>query len=335
MGISKCLVYIIILIFVISEIMNKKSVVYKVFISFIALYFMLILILLNDVWYKIFINPQMLIISCFLIYGVLLKIYKNIRNVYYDKISKLDLDTLQRDINMDYNPSIAGYLMNQTVEFKELYADILNLYAKKIIKINTKDEKVISYGEKYEKEKYNLKDSDKYILENIEDKFSRFDFSIWEKKVREEYKEYGFSKERKSISDKNFYTINILIIISSIIISLIVSNSAALGFIYGLMLATIFDFINYLIHVNKYNRDIYLTTKGKREIKNCLKLKRFMKEYTLLKDRKLEEVIIYEKYIPYAISLGINTRYEEIIFDEEALMKIMQQAGGIEFYEEN
>ena len=41
------------------------------------------------------------------------------------------------------------------------------------------------------------------------------------------------------------------------------------------------------------------------------KFKRFIKNYTLIKDRKIEEIIIYEKYIPYAMVLGINKEYNQ------------------------
>ena len=46
-----------------------------------------------------------------------------------------------------------------------------------------------------------------------------------------------------------------------------------------------------------------------------MKFKRFVKEYTLLKDRNMEEVEIYERYIPYAMVLNINKKYKHKLIE--------------------
>ena len=40
-----------------------------------------------------------------------------------------------------------------------------------------------------------------------------------------------------------------------------------------------------------------------------------MENYTLLKDRNMEEIVIYERYIPYAIALDVNVTYKDALFD--------------------
>ena len=37
----------------------------------------------------------------------------------------------------------------------------------------------------------------------------------------------------------------------------------------------------------------------------------WLKENTLLKDKKFEEIILYEQYIPFAMVLDINKRYKK------------------------
>ena len=52
-----------------------------------------------------------------------------------------------------------------------------------------------------------------------------------------------------------------------------------------------------------------------------------MENYTLLKNRNVEEIVIYERYIPYAIALGVNVTYRNTmfdIFDEEELKSIIE-----------
>ena len=46
-----------------------------------------------------------------------------------------------------------------------------------------------------------------------------------------------------------------------------------------------------------------------------MKFKRFIQEYTLLKERSIEEIAIYESYIPYAIALDVNVQYKNTSFD--------------------
>ena len=61
--------------------------------------------------------------------------------------------------------------------------------------------------------------------------------------------------------------------------------------------------LNIIELISKLNR------KGKDELIKWIKFKKFIKEYSLIKDRKIEEVVLYEKYIPYAMALGINKEY--------------------------
>ena len=53
-----------------------------------------------------------------------------------------------------------------------------------------------------------------------------------------------------------------------------------------------------------------LNEKEEKELIKWMKFENFIKEYTLLSERKLEDVILYEKYITYAMVLNINKEYK-------------------------
>ena len=82
-------------------------------------------------------------------------------------------------------------------------------------------------------------------------------------------------------------------------------------------------------HYNsKDHTQLLLNSKGKEEFKKWMKFKKFMSEYTLIEDKNVEDVILYEKYIPYSVVLGINNNYEGTIFsvfDENVLDNVLKE----------
>lgn len=278
--------------------------------------------------YTILANPYLIAALVILFYEIGIIIYNKIRNLYYKYDSIKDIDSLAREINIEYNPSIIGYLNNQKLEIKDLSADILNLFARKIINIkkDETDKYTVEKGDCYNKEINNLQESDKYIIEQIIINFSDFDFELWSEKVKKQYKELDFTREINHISDKTFFIIILTTLVLGTIIINIFLNSILLSFTISAILGMAITFFMNAALQSKNNKNIILTKEGKENLKKCFKLKRFMTEYTLLDDRKPEEISIYEEYIPYAVALGINKEYKKTIygiFDREELKDII------------
>ncbi|MBO4815886.1 MAG: hypothetical protein J5507_02950 [Clostridia bacterium] len=78
-------------------------------------------------------NPMSLFIYGVLFFILYRKLYPIIRKKYYTIENYKDFQTLQRDINCNYNPSIVSMLIDNNIEIKDIVADIMNLYAKKYI----------------------------------------------------------------------------------------------------------------------------------------------------------------------------------------------------------
>lgn len=337
-SIIRIIIALLIMIYIVKK--NKKQ---RKMTGRMRLWAIFSIILIMPVSYSkmhmIFLDPKVLFLTIIILYEVYLKIYVKIRNKNYELETYKDIDTLNREVDFEYNPSILGYLMYQKLELKDLSADILNLYARKIIniKFDEKSKYSIDYGEKYEDYKESLNLGDRYIIKKILETPSKFNFLDWKHRILSIYESYSLSKNKEYISNKKFYIINIAIVILGTIIFKIIFNSIGLGIFISLLLALAFTFCYATIYENGNNKNLKLTAKGEKEIKKCMKLKRFMEEYTLLEDRSVEEICIYESYIPYAVALDVNKKYYGTIFDifgKEELKNIIEDIDVIEYYNE-
>ena len=262
------------------------------------------------------------IIMC-LILGIIAFIYKNIRNEKYLRETYSDIDFLSREISTQMPPSIVGYLFEQKVKYKHLVAEIMDLYAMKVINIKKQGNNTLTIESiENENAKKITSESQQYILNTLVNKDDNclFDYTEWKKLVIKEYKENNWTKK---IETMNAIIITIIVLAFSIIGGIIGWNSeggenaglASVGVLAGFVIS-VFEICFYIafIEIQKEN-GIFLNKEGKEELKKWIKLKNFMENYTLLKDRDIEEIVIYERYIPYAISLGVNVKYKNTMFD--------------------
>jgi len=280
--------------------------------------------------------PQIWIMLIVMVYWAILRLYVKSRNKYYEIDANDDVDVLKRTIDFKCNPSVIGFLFDHRLGLKDLSGDILNLYAKKIIDIR-KDEygkNKFYIGEKYHENKDTLNDSDSYIIDYINDGATQFDFDIWRAEVKAEYNKCKLSKKTAGKEQILIAIILLVAIVGFFILKFVFNDnmlyiSLKLG---GIILAiTLMYSIIYNDLTKKY---LNLTEQGKQTIKDGIKLKKFMEEYTLLKDRTVEETIIYESYIPYAIALGVNKRYKGTMFEifGEDISNIIVDIDTIEGY---
>lgn len=57
------------------------------------------------------------------------------------------------------------------------------------------------------------------------------------------------------------------------------------------------------------------TTKGALEMVRWQKYKKFLNDFTLIKDRKIDSVIVLEKHLAYSMVLKVNKSYEKAIIE--------------------
>ena len=256
---------------------------------------------------------------------------KKIKNIIYTNKSYNDLQSLNRDIEANYQPSIVAILANGTLDRRDLVADIMNLYDNKIIQVekNQNQTYVISQRENANIEK--LCESDKYIVNNLIRHNRKFDFKIWNNLVREQFKKLNFCKESKNITAKKQLLIGLLIVIVGAIIGAILfgKENTLVGVCLGSAVALILDvallMFSCFTDSNKLKQS-KLNENGKQELMKWIKFKNFISQYTLLNEKNIEDVVIFEKYIPFAMVLGVNKNYKDTIyalFDENEIQKLL------------
>ena len=234
-------------------------------------------------------NPIFIILYIAILFGVFLFIYKKYRNLKYQKESYEDINYLNRDISTEYPPSIVGYLFNQKLRYKDLIADIMELYAQKIIDISKSNEqgetKIHFYLQEEDYRNRVTSQSQLYIIRTlINDKQNlSFDFRTWKQYVLEEYKIRKFAQEKND--DKSKKIIFIIILCMVIIGGLIgwVGGSKTgfaimtmiVGAIGGAFIGTIvgYQFANFM--KSSENTNVFLSSYGENELKKWMKFKKF------------------------------------------------------------
>ena len=288
---------------------------------------------------------------------IYIKNYKAIRNLRYKMKIKSSNNLYCREVNTDYSPSIVSYLYNQKIEpEKDLISDILNLYARKIIdikQVENQEDILFLNEENFEGE---ILDNDKYIIDTIVLHKSKFNYQEWLDKIIKVYREKVNVKNEKEEEDKDFEegfldrieggshfdlwaVLAILALIPfAIILALIVEYVGIKLIIY---FATIIFLIIILIPVvltiksakkRDENLDMHLTEDAKEELKKWIRFENYIKSYTLLKERKTEEIEIFEQYIPYAMVLNINKKYKEEILKVLGKEEIKQFIASVNKY---
>ena len=291
-----------IILFACHRLDNNKKDVFSVLLIILG-----ILILgfgIGDTTY--FANPIFLVGGAILLYKLYIELYVKARNKFYKFDANMDLVTLNREINVEYNPSIVGYLLKNRLELKDLSADIMHLFALKLIDIEKTE--TGKYNVLLKNKDYghaNISQSDKYILDSLANKLGEFDFKTWEWYVKEDYNSRSFSKIEKVMNEgkvvKNMFLILLIGIVMSIVLFKISFEVSGAVFLCTVILFVFYIVFTFVKDSSKYDDDIYLSEEGKEELKKWLKFKRFISEYTLIKERKVEEIVLYEKYIPYAV----------------------------------
>lgn len=260
--------------------------------------------------------------------------------------------TMEREINLNYSPAFVSLLLDRKIEpVKDLVADTLNLIYKNVLKIEPETQKLIINYDKLKTTK--ISKEEKYIIKHIENYLNgstfKFSFEMFEMSIKEEFVEAGFEIENKvkkyfkGLPKALMYGIRnwaVIILMPAIIWTIIYTSVYIIGnlskifkmdfilsFLFNITILPISVFI--VIWICKWlgkrlgnvmRPPIILSEKGKIEYTKILKFKYFLEEYTLIEDKKVDSMVLFDWYIPYAIAIDTNKGYKKDI--EEILEKI-------------
>ena len=284
------------------------------------------------------------LLTCFLvvfIYSIIEGIYFYIKNKSY----KSNIDYL-RELPRDYSPSMVSFLMNMKIEYKkDLLADLIYLEQLGIIKI-LDDETINIMSDKnwnaYESHlKYLVEEMKKINNLNI-------NAIIDNKNIYSSYRYYiiNDSKSCNLLDNYSVNVLNIIIIfvifialrifvmygfgslftsINSLFNKAEVSNeevlnafvnfsNAAANFqkmysFFPVIIVIMFALVKVIPFVKRITGTDYMRSKqGKKDVSLWLSYYKFIKDFSIMNERNLEEKNLWGYYFAYGLALGINTK---------------------------
>ncbi|MBC7194404.1 MAG: DUF2207 domain-containing protein [Caldisericia bacterium] len=251
-----------------------------------------------------------LIVFIFLLYYIFYLYFK------YGKEYKIPKDyEYYREPPSDIKPAILGHLMTfGSFSDSFLKATIMDLIYRGVIDIEKDPKSKYDFTFKLNREKEPLESFEKILAENIlfdkSDSFTikelnkklkkrpehyYYKFENFKEEIMEEAKKYDFF-EKVSEKKSNFARgIGCLIPIFGITLSIITTN-----FLYLLWLILIPIYL--FIGANAIMRRSY---KGKEEFDKWMAFKRFLNDFSNLKEYGPRSIVLWEKYLIYATVLGV------------------------------
>ena len=238
-----------------------------------------------------------------------------------------------RDIEVEYSPAVLYFLIHNKLETNVILpATILNLCAKKVIKLKENNEGKIDIVDLNDTKTVNeLSSDEKYAYKMLTTDITSSKIIEWKNKIKNEYDKYKFSKKHTVSLGAYLLCTYILLIVILIILSIIMGRDTLDKF-WGYLAFMIFfaswitiiwstainSILNRILKTNKITnfKDTY-TKKGAIEFNKWNKFKKFIKEFSLIKEKDYESIVVLGKYLSYSIALGVNKNC-----DKELLQKI-------------
>ena len=252
---------------------------------------------------------------------------------YKEKLEKVDFknDNYYREILPKYSPAVLSYIDDFKIEEKDVVATILNLEVKNKIKINAENITIL------DENLNDLEEHEKHIMirikEGILKEISLLEF---EKMVRNDALKKGLLKENENAKkSEKLRIIKSIIIYICVLIGFfmcpeILNNFISdggiimiLGFIlimilFALMIFMPYTMIVYISHYKALNTlDPYIRSEKAKEINTNLEgLRKYLLEYSQIKDRTKEEITLWDDYLIYSVFLGINTKIVDEVYSK-------------------
>lgn len=214
----------------------------------------------------------------------------------------------------DYSVAVASYLQNFRIESKkDAISTILSLCSKKAIRIVQQGKDIVIV--KTNKD-FKLTEDEMYFYDYITNPYSKNTPKGWIECIKKQVYKLGFAKK----CNNHIVAMMMIILVISInlffkYIGLEDEVSKTLSMIFGsAMLFSIILIIPTLAYHEMKKEKLgkpftKYTYEGIKEVKKIYGLKKFIKEYSLLSQREIEEVYLWEEYLSYAIALNNNKKY--------------------------
>lgn len=211
-----------------------------------------------------------------------------------------------RDFPAEYNPSTVGYLFRQHISNDDLSACLLNLISKKIVtfeKIEKKNYKLI-----YHEKEADMTDADRKLVKLIFQD-SEITLSMLKKKAKSGYKTFinDFTKWKEAAK---LEAINEKFFENKGHVKLKASLYSVFGMVFSIFtfdcafIVALITFLAGIASMIYFLSFIKRTKKGNEHYLKWKALKKFMEDFGRMDKKELPEIVLWEKYLVYAVSLG-------------------------------
>lgn len=208
-----------------------------------------------------------------------------------------------REILSNVSPGIISYCYNRNSNIQdEIVAIVLNLKLHNRVKINNNHIEIIDD---------NLSSHEKYVIKSINNKKinNKYFKKVYSKLLLQDLKKQGYIE----IVDKN--RINVVEIMELFMVWLIIYMIITIPVFFSILYNPIFIIIGYVLSFiaipayKKIEGKINPTVRTKKalELKAKLKgLKKYMLDYSNIKDTTIENINFFDEYVIYAIILNLK-----------------------------
>ena len=216
---------------------------------------------------------------------------------YKDIQSFKDIEELERNIDAKYSPAVASMLYDNRIEpKKDIIAVILNLNLKGCISLYKNKEK--KYEIKLNTDFYDtniLSPEENYIYNWIVGK-KDFNFVEWVNIIKSEYNKLNTTKKLNCKRRNKIEIILMVVFFLMYIIEITILQMYYLDNISIILVGAVLvplAMIATVIITHKVFQNKMMNSMKDSEVEKWIKFKRFMSKYTLIKERKPEEIVIY------------------------------------------
>ncbi len=229
-----------------------------------------------------------------------------------------------RDVAVEYSPAVLSYLINNKIETnKDLSATLLDLCTKNVVSLEqSKDDKIEVTDLQNNSAIEQLQPDEFYAYNMFISGINHSKVTEWKLIVEREYKKHKFSKPHKADLSSYLYGIYFVCFVT-VFISICCGISIDADFLMKALLIGFFSVWESVIALSVKSMftknlkpsfvDSY-TRKGAIELNRWKKFKKFMEDYTLVKDKDYNDIVILGKYLSYSIALGINKNCDSELY---------------------
>jgi len=263
----------------------------------------------------------LVILISWILYNKLCNSHRKVKEIFY-----------YRDIPKQCTPAIASYMLNDKLEKdKDILATLLNLVAKKVLKIKKENgqDVFVKTNESISMTRDELYIYNWYFDDNKDD----YSLLTWENIVKEEMIKSELldvnCSKRHSPQLIIFGLIGFFLLFLFFIVDALNTNVFENSNLETVSM--FFAFVGVLLIVigvifDKGKERIPFTEKGKELYNNLISLKRFLKEKSSLSEKSNEKIVLWEQYLSFAVALNVNLNYLKNTFNLNCLDKNQRKA---------